>query len=262
MPRPDVGGGARPGEAARSLQLDQLADAFGDPTRRVIYLHLRNRGKALTAAEVARAFGLHRTAARAQLERLRGLGLVVARTGDGISPGRPMKKYEAVDERLEFTLPGRRYGQLAQMLLELLSMTTPAELLQERAAALGREEGERLAAELVGEGIEPPVALTPEALVDWMKRSGYDARILPAEGVRGGETAIEVRNCPYAELSRRHQDTVCAFDGGMFLGMLGVPGSGHRQTSSLSSGDTRCIHLFRLWPVEGPAAGNGIPAQR
>ena len=60
------------------IYLGRLADVFGDPTRRGIYRHLRERDAPQSASEVADVFGLHRTVARAHLEKLLDLGLVDA----------------------------------------------------------------------------------------------------------------------------------------------------------------------------------------
>ena len=47
-----------------------LANAFGDPTRREIYLELRRTGRGLTCSEVAELFELHPNVARHHLDKL------------------------------------------------------------------------------------------------------------------------------------------------------------------------------------------------
>ena len=62
------------------LYLGRLADVFGDPTRRGIYRHLRACETPQSASEVADVFGLHRTVARAHLEKLTEMDLVSTAT--------------------------------------------------------------------------------------------------------------------------------------------------------------------------------------
>ena len=73
--------------------LGKLADVFGDPTRRGIYRHLRDASEPLSASEVAEVFGVHRTVARAHLEKLAELGLVESGTRRRAGGGRPAKTY-------------------------------------------------------------------------------------------------------------------------------------------------------------------------
>ncbi len=225
------------------VYLGKLADVFGDPTRRNIYRHLRGCDTPQSASDVAKVFGLHRTVARAHLEKLGELGLVSMSTRRRAGGGRPAKIYEVTDDRLEVMLPPRRYERLARLLLKLVSDTLDPEVAAASAAALGRTYGEQMAEEFAGDGVQPPVRLSPRAVMDWMELAGYGAKLGPS---RNGETVIEVHNCIYRELSKEYPDVVCAFDRHMLCGMLGVESSVHTQTHALSSGDSYCRHEFRL----------------
>jgi predicted ArsR family transcriptional regulator len=223
--------------------LGRLADVFGDPTRRNIYRYLRSCGDPQSASEVADVFGLHRTVARAHLEKLGELGLVTAATRRRPGGGRPAKTYAVTDTRLEVMLPPRRYERLARLLLRLVSETVEPEAAAAAAAAIGRDFGEQTAVEFAGNGVQPPIKLSPRAVMDWMDLAGYGAT-LASNG--NGTTVIEVHNCVYRELSLEHPDVVCAFDRNMLCGMLGVASSVHTQTHSLSGGDAYCRHEFKL----------------
>jgi predicted ArsR family transcriptional regulator len=225
------------------LYLGRLADVFGDPTRRGIYRHLRSCDTPQSATEVAAVFGLHRTVARAHLEKLAELDLVTTSTRRRPGGGRPAKIYAVTDSRLEIMLPPRRYERLARLLLRLVDDTLEPEVAVATATSLGRAFGEQTAEDFVGNGHEGPVRLTPSAVMDWLELSGYGAT-LASNG--DGETVIEVHNCVYRELSQEFPDVVCAFDRGMLCGMLGADASAHTQTHALSSGDTFCRHGFRL----------------
>ncbi len=225
------------------VYLGRLADVFGDSTRRNIYRHLRSCDSPQSASEVAEVFGLHRTVARAHLEKLCELGLVSTSTRRRAGGGRPAKIYAVTDARLEVMLPPRRYERLARLLLQLVSETVDPDVAASTAATLGHAFGEENAAQFAGDDAQPPVKLSPSAVIDWMELAGYGAT-LTSNG--DGATVIEVHNCVYRELSQEYPDVVCAFDRNMLCGMLGVDSSLHSQTHSLSRGDSYCRHEFGL----------------
>jgi predicted ArsR family transcriptional regulator len=196
----------------------------------------------MVATEVATSLGLQRTAARAHLERLVDLGLVLSATRRTASAGLPAKSYTAVETRLEITLPPRRYEALARLLLELLG-TAEVDAAAEHAAVVGRAYGECTAEDIVGADIQRPVRLSLPALVKWMDESGYAVK---ASSLGRTRAVIEIGNCVYRELSAQHPDIVCAFDSGMFCGMLDVAASSHRQTHAPCTGDPCCRHEFDL----------------
>ena len=153
--------------------LGKLADVFGDPTRRGVYRHLREAAEPVTATEVAEVFGLHRTVARAHLERLCGLGLVESGTRRRTGGGRPAKTYVLTGERLEVMLPPRRYEVLSRALLRLIEDSMEADAASAAAFSLGRTFGEETAADIAGDNVKPPVALAPKAVLAWMDAAGY-----------------------------------------------------------------------------------------
>ena len=223
--------------------LGRLADVFGDPTRRNIYRHLRGCEQPQSASEVAGVFGLHRTVARAHLERLTEMDLVTTATRRRAGGGRPAKIYAVSDARLEIMLPPRHYERLARLLLQLVHETLEPDVARTTAEALGRAYGEQMAEEFAGNDTRAPATLSPRAVMDWMDLAGYGAT-LSSNG--DGETVIEVHNCVYRELSQESPDVVCSFDRSMLCGMLGADASVHTQTHALSRGDTYCRHEFRL----------------
>ena len=223
--------------------LGELADVFGDPTRRNIYRHLRDAPEPVSASEVAEVFGLHRTVARAHLERLTSLGLVESGTRRRAGGGRPAKTYVLTGERLEVMLPPRRYERLARMLLRLISTSLEPAVADAAAFALGRSFGEETAAAIAGDKVQPPVALAPKAVLAWMDDAGYGVTL---DDTTAGKIVIDVHNCVYRELAQEFPDIVCRFDCGTLCGMLGVDESVHTQTHQLSRGDEMCRHEFRF----------------
>jgi predicted ArsR family transcriptional regulator len=191
---------------------------------------------------VAEKLGLHRTVARAHLEKLCVLGLVSARSHPRREGGRPVRSYAVVDTRLEVTLPPRHYERLARLLLALVLDCLDAESATAQATAVGRACGEHEAVALVASDVVGPVKLSVSALAEWMRRSGYEM----TASTDGSLAVIQVRNCVYRELSVQNRELVCAFDRGLLCGMLDVDLPSHTQTHALSAGDPYCRHEFRL----------------
>jgi predicted ArsR family transcriptional regulator len=220
--------------------LNRLADVFGDPTRRSIFVHLRRVEQPLTASEVADEFGLHRTVARAHLEKLGEVGLLVTGTRRRAGGGRPAKTYLVSDERLEVMLPPRRYERLSRHMLKLIATHLESGAAESAAFELGRSYGEETAV-AASDGASP--RLTPHAVAAWMDESGYQAVFHEDPA---GTLVVEVHNCVYRELAREFPDIVCPFDRGTLCGLLGVSASVHHQTLALSAGDGVCRHEFAL----------------
>ena len=87
-----------------SSAVTAITSAFGDPTRREIYLFANERSDddagGVTAAEVAERFDLHPNVARHHLDKLAGGGYVEVATGRTSSgAGRPSKRYRVSPRR-------------------------------------------------------------------------------------------------------------------------------------------------------------------
>lgn len=224
-------------------RLDRLADVFGDGTRRRIYRHVLDAEQPLSAAEVAAAFGLHRTVARAHLERLAEVGLLQVGLRRRAAGGRPAKVYSPSVERLEVAVPPRRYEPLARLLLRVVAETTPEPRAVAAAVDAGRAYGEEIARTVAGDAAGRAAHLSPAEAQAWLAQAGYRSQLVNG---RSDAVTLDVTNCVYKELALEYPDVVCAFDRGMFCGLLGVPPEAHEQTRSLVAGDDFCRHEFRL----------------
>ncbi|HEX9260240.1 MAG TPA: helix-turn-helix domain-containing protein, partial [Acidimicrobiales bacterium] len=96
------GAGLRPNEFAAAVSA--ITNAFGDPTRRAIYLfaHEQADEKGVTASQVAERFGLHPNVARHHLDRLSAGGYleVAVERAEGAGAGRPSKRYRPIEEQV------------------------------------------------------------------------------------------------------------------------------------------------------------------
>ena len=237
-----------PNGAERGLTADEftaavgaVTSAFGDPTRREIYLFARDATDGVTTADVAEQFALHPNVARHHLEKLTGGGylmVAVSRPEDGARPaGRPSKRYVTTGPGT-LTVPLRQDDVLAGLLAGALD-ALGADAAEALADQVGYEYGRSLAARMdPGEG-HRSARTAIAAVADALTAHGFAAR---AE-TRGDDFAIVSECCPFGDTAQRYPHVVCALDRGMIRGMLaGLYGetSPHFE-SSRPDGSDHCV---------------------
>jgi predicted ArsR family transcriptional regulator len=215
-----------------------VTSAFGDPTRREIYLYCRNSEAGVTASAVADRFGLHPNVARHHLDKLAAGGYVEVHVerADGGGAGRPSKHYRASEKDLQF--PARRDDLLVNLLARALALL-PAQDAERMAEAVGEEYGRSLAAQMApGEGVRSRQAAM-RAVADALTAHGFAAH---AEARGNGVLAIINDHCPFGGASFQNP-VICAVDRGMVRGMLAcLYGDTMPATeSSRALGDDACI---------------------
>jgi len=221
--------------------VEAVTAAFGDPTRRRIYLFARDHDEGVTASEVAAQFDLHANVARHHLDKLAAggyLGVFVSRAGGGA--GRPSKRYKPSGQP-KLAPPPRGNDLLIVLLGQALAML-PAESAEAMAERVGEDYGRRLAAQMSdGEGQRSSrVAL--HAIADALTAHGFEAH---AEA-RGGSLALIKQSCPFFDTARQHP-VICAVDRGMVRGMLAGLSDGTMSAgegSSRARGDEACVTSF------------------
>ncbi|MFP5319043.1 MAG: helix-turn-helix transcriptional regulator [Acidimicrobiia bacterium] len=213
--------------------------AFGDPTRREIYLFLRDAGAGVTAGEVAERFELHPNVARHHLDKLAAGGYVEVQVErlEGSGAGRPSKRYRATAKETGLEFPARRDDLLITLLVRALRMLSP-EQAEAMAEQVGIEYGESLARSMApGEG-HRSFRVSLHAVADALTAHGFAAHAEP----RGGSLAIIAEQCPFGEAAVQHP-VICAVDRGIIKGMLGtLYGDTVPETSaSRPRGDQICV---------------------
>ena len=222
-----------------SAAVAAVTSAFGDPTRREIYLFAREGDTGVTAAEVAVQFDLHPNVARHHLDKLAAGGYVevhVERRIDGGS-GRPSKRYRVAERVVGVDLPGRQHDLLAMLLGRALAMLPVAEA-EHMAEQVGEDYGRSLAEQMApGEG-QRSFRSALRAVADALTAHGFAAH---AEA-RGGALAIISDHCPFG-VTAGQSPVICAVDRGMVRGMLaGLYGEATPATvSSRALGDDACV---------------------
>ena len=223
--------------------ISAVTNAFGDPTRREIYLYARDAG-GVTASQVAEKFDLHPNVARHHLEKLTGGGYLlveIARApGDGSAraAGRPSKRYLAGPLDATLALPLKHDDLLGNLLAGALDALGPAEA-EALADQIGFQYGRQLAARMDPTEGHRSVQAALAAVADALTAHGFAAHT----EARGGSLAIVSECCPFGDTAQRYPHVVCALDRGMIRGMLsGLYG----ETSpwfetSRPDGDDHCV---------------------
>jgi predicted ArsR family transcriptional regulator len=242
-----------------SSAVTAITSAFGDPTRREIYLFVHSRsevdddgggGVGVTAAEVAERFVLHPNVARHHLDKLAGGGYVDVATGrSGTGAGRPSKRYRVTSPEMTLELPVRHDDLLVTLLGKALSLL-PGDAAEAMAEEVGLQYGRTMAAAMGGPDASA-LATSPgtgavhksfraalHAVADALTAHGFAAH---AER-HGDSLRIVSEHCPFGGAAIEHP-VICAVDRGLVRGMLGAlyGESDAATSSSRAMGDDACI---------------------
>ncbi len=242
-----------------SSAVTAITSAFGDPTRRQIYLFVRSRsdpaegddepGAGVTAGAVAEAFDLHANVARHHLDKLSAGGYVEVATGrSGTGAGRPSKRYRVTAPDMALELPLRQDDLIVNLLGKALALL-PSDAAEAMAEEVGYGYGEALALAMGGDARSPqelpPHGTVPRsfraaltAVADALTAHGFAAH---TEG-KGNGLRIVSDHCPFGTTAIDHP-VLCAVDRGLVRGMLGAL-YGEADTATKSSrpmGDDRCV---------------------
>mgnify|MGYP001496570181 CR=1 FL=1 len=189
----------------REQQIAGVA-ALRDPVRRALHDYVVAQAREVGRDEAAGALAISRALAAFHLDKLVEEGLLEAtylrltgRTGPGA--GRPSKLYHRSRQRIDLSLPPRRYELAARLFAETLTDESSTEV-RGRLHDVAYSSGVRL-----GEQARQ-ARCAPSDLSDLLK-SGMDT--LRQHGYEPYETDDEVRlrNCPFHELSEDYRPLVC-----------------------------------------------------
>lgn len=216
-----------------------ITAAFGDPTRRQIYLYLHERPDGSTANTVATHFGLHPNVARHHLEKLVAGGYLYTDSTPATGKvGRPSKRYIVLQHDFVFESALRKDEILASLLNKALRHL-PAELVAELAEEVGLEHGHRIVAAMGDASVhQRSFRSALYAVAEAMSAHGFDAHTEEhATGLK-----IVADHCPFGDTAVANP-VICAVDQGMIKGMLeALYGSTTTQVEmSQALGAARCV---------------------
>lgn len=221
-------------------EIERLAVALGDPTRRRVFFVVREAGEPRTKDDVADAVGIDRRLAGFHLDKLVEQGFLDAeyrrREKGGPGAGRPPKLYMLAESERAVALPERHYEVLAELLLRALS--EPGASPQEQLERVGFEFGQSLATEQLAAGASPftPTQAIAE-VVRVLTRFGFAATSEDAG------TTIKACACPFEEMAFHDPERVCGLDRSIWKGVLSVyaPGAKMSTTATRAEGDEACV---------------------
>lgn len=223
-----------------SAAVASITSAFGDPTRREIYLLVRETENGMTASEVAAAVELHPNVARHHLDKLAAGGHVVVGVYADGGAGRPSKRYQAAHQEMSLEFPVRHDDLLGTLLGRALTRLPRAEA-EALAEEVGIEYGQHLASLMEPGEAHRSLEAAVGAVADALTSHGFAAR---SQGI-DGELSIVSEHCPFGQAAVDHP-VLCAIDRGLVKGMLaGLHGDTTPELSgSVPMGDTVCTTTF------------------
>lgn len=235
-------------EGQTERDIERLATALGDPTRRKIFFFVRQAGQLVGKDEVAEGVGVDRRLAAFHLDKLVEQDFLRAefrrRSGkSGPGAGRPAKLYTLADAEVSVSLRERHYDLLAQLLLKAMSDTTgaPDQAVLER---VGFEFGQEIALrELADRGGDTTPLMarstTTEAIAEVVRllsRYGFAAEHSSGDG-------IKACSCPFEEAAFHDPARVCGLDRAIWRGILSAfaPQATLAEATTRAQGDEACV---------------------
>ena len=198
-------------------RISDLTSALGDPTRRAIYIAVRESPEPLTTTSVAEAFHIHPNVARHHLDLLANDGYLQVsdrRPAGEVGAGRPAKCYEATKKEVTVHFAPRRFEMLTEMLFKVLEEVA-LDNVAEVAEKVGRAYGKELAAEIGGPD-EPGYDEAVQAVARAMTGLGFSVDP-DVEGQR-----LLTTHCPFGATAISHPEVICSLDRGIVAGMFGA----------------------------------------
>lgn len=198
-------------------RISDLTSSLGDPTRRAIYIAVRESGEPMTTSTVAAVFDIHPNVARHHLDRLADdgyLAVTEAARAPGARAGRPAKAYEPTSKEVSVHFTPRRFELLTEMLFEVLDEVAPPDV-GDVAERVGRAYGERLASE-IGAPDDPGYDEAVQAVASAMTGLGFSVDP-DVEGQR-----LLTSHCPFGETATNHPEVICSLDRGIVAGLFGA----------------------------------------
>lgn len=197
-------------------RISDLTAALGDPTRRAIYIAIRESQEPLTTSKISELFEIHPNVARHHLELLTRDGFlkVSDRSPTGHGAGRPAKAYEATSKEVTVHFAPRRFEMLTEMLFQVLEEVAPDDVSMV-AERVGRQYGERLAAEIGGPD-QPGYDGAIQAVASAMTGLGFSVDP-DVDGHR-----LLTSHCPFGETAINHPEVICSLDRGIVAGLFGA----------------------------------------
>jgi len=199
----------------RSLDetIGDLTASLGDPTRRGIYIAVRESADPMTVSRVADLFDIHANVARHHLDRLvEDDYLRTTKVGPPGGVGRPAKGYVATSKTIDVHFPSARRDLLNELLIRLIGEVEHSDI-SAAARAVGRQYGLELASE-IGDTGDTGYGSAVRAVA--MAMTGVGFGISPSPDGSGLLTS----HCPFGDAAKSHPQVICSLDQGLVDGLM------------------------------------------
>jgi predicted ArsR family transcriptional regulator len=213
--------------------------ALADPVRRRLYDYVASCTDAVGREEAAEAAGVPVHSARFHLDRLVDEGLLEVefrrlsgRTGPGA--GRPAKLYRRSDQVVAVSLPDRSYDLVGGVLAVAVDRSMAGESLPEAVSSAAREAGRQ-----AGTTYDGPPADELDRTATVLADEGFEPTRFSSDN--GDE--LELRNCPFDALARRHPELVCGINLDYVGGVLEGLGCDHADACLDPAPDRCCVRV-------------------
>jgi predicted ArsR family transcriptional regulator len=235
---PEVGPG--PTDDEFNSVVTAATSMFGDPTRRRIYLLVRESTVGVTSAETAALVDLHPNVARHHLDKLVAGGYLDVESAAGPGErrsGRPSKRYRVSGKPIDLEFGARKHDLVVSLLAKALDLL-PFDVASKMAEDVGEHYGRELAAQMHPGDSHRSMRSALHAVADALTAHGFAAHT----EAREEGLAIVAGHCPFGELSATHP-VICAVDRGMVRGMLSslYGDAAPLLAASRAQGDESCV---------------------
>lgn len=241
-------------EPSFAAAVSAITDAFGDPTRRSVYLLVRESPdvNGVTAGMVAGHVGVHPNVARRHLDKLAAGGYLAVTSGPAgpRGAGRPSKRYVVVADDdpagCDGVVPVRTDDLLLALLSRAIELLPPAEA-EAMAEDVGTRYGRALAVRVNGAARtagQRSLRSAMRSVADALTANGFAAH----SERKSDRLRIVNNHCPFGTVAVDHP-VICAVDRGLVRGMLGALAGDDATGSVLTEaskafGDDICATAF------------------
>jgi predicted ArsR family transcriptional regulator len=213
--------------------------ALADPVRRRLYDYVASCTEAVGREEAAEAAAVPVHSARFHLDRMVDEGLLEVefrrlsgRTGPGA--GRPAKLYRRSDQVVAVSLPGRSYDLVGGVLAAAVDESLGGESLPEAVSAAARAAGRQ-----AGSSYDGPPADELDRTAAVLATEGFE----PTRCTGDDGDELELRNCPFDALARRHPELVCGINLDYVGGVLDGLGCDQADACLDPAPDRCCVRV-------------------
>src|SRR5262245_25628198 len=214
---------------------------LAEPTRKRLYLYLRERHQPVGREEAAKHVGITARLAGFHLDKMADAGLlefeyrrISGRSGPGA--GHPPKLYSVTARSFSVVIPQTRYALAASMMATALtdasSAADGAESLQDIATTVGHSMGDEIRKQAPSKGARQ------EAVKSKLEQLGYEPR-----DHETGEWTLH--NCIFSELSLSHRQLVCGMNAAFVTGLLGGAHVPSLHVEKRTERPNCCVRLVR-----------------